>query len=389
MKLQSIVYVSHRYHTNQIPIMKGWREKGVEVSFFAQYQGVIEEHDYVNYFKMKPSLLTLFINWIIDICYNPSKAESLKNKFFIPSLFDVIRIIRKTKPQLVIIRNLSIGNAVVSVASKLCGVKYLIGYTQTPLYRNSYPKNKLKNIVKTIFPNCIYTPVLYRGKDLVIKMVSDNWYDPRYYVPLVCTPSIKEKTYINNNVIHLLDVGKYREYKNHFFLIDAFNKVKDKDKFQLRIIGQLSQSSEKEYYDRLNKYINELGLSSQIEVLGDVAFDEMNKIYEEADVLILPSKKESAGMVILEAMAQGLLVMSSNGCGLSCYLKENDCGFVFDIDSTDQLTSQLDYLSNKPSIIAEFGDKAKEAVKNCYSFDNYYKNLNSLLSDAYNIQLTI
>ena len=38
-----VLYMSHRYHTNQNTIMKGWKENGHEVCFISQYEGKIEE----------------------------------------------------------------------------------------------------------------------------------------------------------------------------------------------------------------------------------------------------------------------------------------------------------------------------------------------------------
>ena len=82
MKLERILYASHRYHTNQVPIMKGWDEKGVKVKFLAQYQGVSEIHDYVDFHQLSPSLLTIVYNWIADRIYNPSVAEKKNRHFF-------------------------------------------------------------------------------------------------------------------------------------------------------------------------------------------------------------------------------------------------------------------------------------------------------------------
>ena len=41
------LYVAHRYHTNQAPIMKGLVEHGHEVCFISHYRGEIEDYDYI------------------------------------------------------------------------------------------------------------------------------------------------------------------------------------------------------------------------------------------------------------------------------------------------------------------------------------------------------
>ena len=42
-----VLYMSHRYHTNQTTIMKGWKENGHEVLFLSQYAGKVEDYTWV------------------------------------------------------------------------------------------------------------------------------------------------------------------------------------------------------------------------------------------------------------------------------------------------------------------------------------------------------
>lgn len=61
-----VTYMAPRYHTNQVPVMRGWRDAGVEVQFLAQYQGVGEVHDGVKFYQLHPSLLTRVWHRIIE-----------------------------------------------------------------------------------------------------------------------------------------------------------------------------------------------------------------------------------------------------------------------------------------------------------------------------------
>lgn len=384
MKIERILYASHRYHTNQVPIMKGWYEKGVKVKFLAQYQGISEVHDYVEYHQLSPSLLTIVYNWIADKIYDPSIAESKKASLFMPSIFDTIKQIQRFKPQIVILRNRSICNAIICMICKMFGIKYVINYTQTELYTTMKRTKRLGLLAKAIYPEVGFTPVLYRGEYRVKNLIPKEWFHPHYYIPLVGDAAqVTTRTYCKDNIIHLLDVGKYRPYKNHYFLIDALSEVKNKDAFNLTIIGQLSQEAEEAYYNNLKKYVADKGLSNIVSINSNVPFGEMNSIYDTADVLVLPSKSETAGMVILEAMAKGLCVMSSNNCGLACYLEESKCGFVFGIKDTKQLVEQLNQISEERSIIKEYADEAQKAVRYNYSFENYLNGLKYLMSDYF------
>lgn len=390
MELRRILYVSHRYHTNQVPIMKGWDGQGVQVLFMAQYEGVSEVHDYVIFHHMRPSLYTRIYSKYADWRYDASLAESKKIIAFIPSFADVYRTVKEFAPQIVVLRNMSIGNALICIVCKLLGIQYLISYTQTPLYREKADRRPFSWLAKKIFPNVSFTPVWHKGEYRGVN-IPKEWYAPHYFIPLVCEPyeGIK-RTYCKHGIIHLLDIGKYRNYKNHFFLIDAFSQVADKEKFRLTIIGQLENSAEKDYYARLVEYIREKGLEKYVEVKGNVPFYEIKTIYSQADVLILPSKSETAGMVILEAMSQGLCVLSSNNCGLASYLEKSDCGRLFTIkDTGQQLTALLDEIAENESVISRLGEKSIEAVRKNYGFEKYLESLGFLMQDYYHTTLAL
>ena len=389
MKLERILYVSHRYHTNQVPVMKGWYESGVDVLFMAQYEGVSEVHDFVKFHRMKPSAATKLYNRYADSHYNASVAESKKNVAFIPDFTDVYKTIKSFRPQVVIIRNMSRGNAVICLVCKLLGIRYVINYTQTPLYQEKAEKKPLSSVAKLIYPNVSFTPVWYKGEYRKKTYIPQEWYSPHYFIPLVCDPHNRKSKDCNEGIISLLDVGKYRDYKNHFFLIDAFDNVNNKDRFNLTIIGQMENDVERDYYKRLTQYVADKQLSQYIKILGNVPFAEMNSIYSKADVLVLPSKSETAGMVILEAMASGLCVMSGNNCGLASYLEEDDCGLVFSISDPTQLTDQLDYIAENPSIIKEYGEKSIDVVRCKYGFSNYFDSLNMLMKDYYKEEINV
>jgi len=366
--------------------LMGWRIRGVVVLFMAQYEVVSEVHDYVAFHLMKPSLFTRVYNRLADRMYNPSLAESKKNKAYLPQWRDLRRQIKSFRPQVVIIRNMSLGNALVCLACRMAGIRYLVNYTQTPLYRESSEKKPGSFLAKKVFPGVSFTPVLYRGENRTTRNIPQAWYSPKFFIPLVCEAAdVQDKTYCKDGIVHLLDVGKYRGYKNHYLLMDALAAVEDKSRFFLTVIGQLENSSEKEYYDKLSAYVREKGLAPYVDLRGNVPFSEMESVYRQADVLVLPSRSETAGMVILEAMAQGLCVMSGNNCGLASYLDDNDCGFVFSIADPTELTAQLNSLDAE--VIAGNGRKSVEVVKEKYGFQNYYEGLKHLMKEYYSVDL--
>jgi glycosyltransferase involved in cell wall biosynthesis len=368
--------------------MRGWHKVNVGVKFLVQYCGAIESHDYVDLQVIKPSWFSRILFWLLEKRYNPVKAENLKIKTFVPDLWDIYKAIKKFRPNVVIIRNYRTFGILVNIACKLLDIKNVVIYTQYPIYGNGREHASLTSrIFMSMAPSAVFSPVFYRGeyRDKEIRTGLAN-----YYVPLICdVPQNIRSEYFPNGKIRLLDIGKYREYKNHFFVVDALSKVTHPEKFELTIIGQLSNDSERSYYSRLEQYVKEKHLEDVIHLRGHVDFNKMDTVYANHDVLVLASKNETAGMVILEAMSQGLCVVSSINCGLTSYIDEFECGLSFSIKTPECLVEALNKLSNDPNIIEKMGQKAQQVVKEDFSFDKYKENLNSMLQAEYNSSIIV
>lgn len=375
-----LLYVAFRYHTNQVPVMKGWHDRGDEVYFFAQFEGVTEVHDYVNFYLMKPTKGTLRRYAQLDRDYPADQAETKKIRAFMPDFWDVYNKIKEIQPDIVILREYAKPNSVVIMACRMLGIKNIVMYVQTPLYGEGETLSKGQKIFRTLcFPKACFSPVLYRGKVRNHELPKAYPGAPRWFVPLVCEESREpEREYCKDGIVHILDVGKYRDYKNHFYFVDAVAAMEHRENIHVTIIGQLSNPAEREYYEKLQAYVAEKRLTDVIELRSNIPFYEMEELYKQQDVLALASTLETAGMVILEAMAMGLCVVSSIYCGLSGYLEEYDCGYTFDLDKPERMSVILDELARHPEKIGEAGRKSRKAVREAFAFENYVNCLNEL-----------
>lgn len=371
----NVLYAAPRYHTNQIPVMRGWKEKGVNVMFMAQFENPNEIHDDVQYICMKPSWLTKVIFRWIEKKYEPNKVESKEQVLFMPSYGDVKKAISTFKPDIVVLRGRRIANAIIYFACKCSGIKKVILYTQNPLYSKVEKSWARRWVRKSLYPQVEFSPVLYTDT----YREKQNKPKHSYFVPLI-TKAVEQTRELTSEPLLFLEIGKYRPYKNHFYVVDAIEKlsIEAKKVFRMTIIGQCNNSSEIELYDKLSKYIDDKGLSEQITLRSNVPFAEMDHIYEQHDVLLLASKHETAGMVILEAMGAGLCVACSIHCGLGCYLEEYDCGYTFKLDDPSYLTEIIEKMIETPALVRNLGNKSREVVDSFFSFDNYLKTLNDI-----------
>ena len=110
---------------------------------------------------------------------------------------------------------------------------------------------------------------------------------------------------------YILYVGRLNPIKNIDIIIEGLSKSK---KFiDSQVIFKIAGENSGQYYESLIRLANELGISHKIEFLGLVTGEDKDKLYAGAKCLLLMSKSENFGNVIVESLAQGTPVIASKG----------------------------------------------------------------------------
>tara|TARA_B100000035_G_scaffold51655_1_gene40254 strand:- start:311 stop:1432 length:1122 start_codon:yes stop_codon:yes gene_type:complete len=176
-----------------------------------------------------------------------------------------------------------------------------------------------------------------------------------------------EKKPPSNNKINLITVGNLLAKKNQIFLLDVVSYLKQKKlAVTLKIIGEGKERL------RITSKIQKLGLESNVTLYGqiDLVEDEL----KESDFYIHAATYEPFGLVILEAMASGLPVISLNGRGNADIIKDNINGYL--IENQDPVKFGdviLDLFQNKE----KYKSISKKAIETCANYDikNYVPQL--------------
>lgn len=129
-----------------------------------------------------------------------------------------------------------------------------------------------------------------------------------------------------------LYVGRLVDVKNLKFLIEVFNELPHLD---LTIVGFGEQEVE----------LQKMAMKN-IHFLGAVNNVELPKVYQSHDVFILPSKKEPWGLVVEEALNNGMPVIVSDMVGCYETIVNEDNGLVFKFDDKDSLMQAINRMSD-------------------------------------------
>ena len=92
-----------------------------------------------------------------------------------------------------------------------------------------------------------------------------------------------------------------------------------KDKTRLFIIGRDNSQN-------YEKIAAKKGIASQVSFFK--SRDDLPRFYQGADILLHPSVKESAGMVLIEAIVAGLPVLTTASCGYAFHVRQAQAGVV-------------------------------------------------------------
>ncbi len=159
----------------------------------------------------------------------------------------------------------------------------------------------------------------------------------------------KDKLKLKRDDNILLYVGRLAKEKNLYFLIDIFSKLsKIYKNIKLLMIGDGPE------HKHLKHYAIEKKVDSLVIFTGYIKRDEIKYIYHLSNIFVFPSLTETQGLVLLEAMATGLPIVSFYKRGTTAVLPD---------EKIEGISSVLDENSFFKEIIFYLEYKNKEKIK--------------------------
>lgn len=147
--------------------------------------------------------------------------------------------------------------------------------------------------------------------------------------------------------------------------ISNFRKVKRVDdvvkifyKTQQTINSKLIMVGEGPEVQPAKKIAHELGISDRIMFLGES--NDIDKILCFSDLFLLPSEKESFGLAALEAMVNGVPVISSNTGGLPEVNKEGFSGYLSEVGNVEEMAKNAIHILSDDHRLQQFKLNAKK-----------------------------
>jgi glycosyltransferase involved in cell wall biosynthesis len=185
---------------------------------------------------------------------------------------------------------------------------------------------------------------------------------------------IKQKLGCHHLIVYW---GRLGYQKNIAVLIQAFKQVKTSD-VKLAIIGKGPDLPKLQLLARPD---------DRIIFPGYLSDDDLVRYARGADLAVLPSRGESWGLVIGEAMGCGLPVISSN-VGMAHELLGDHRGILLKNDTPEELTSCIEYCLSHKIEAKMMGQHARTFIVDRYSWEEVAKKIDALYQSCLNGKYT-
>ena len=207
-----------------------------------------------------------------------------------------------------------------------------------------------------------------KWKDILKKIVDESKITV-IYNSIVCPKQHLDKNYNNEKILFLGRLGNrkgvYDILKCASRIIAIFPNVE----FILAGDGEV---------DNVRELCNKMGIKNNFRITGWIDGAEKEKLLNEASIYLLPSYNEGMPISVLEAMAYGLPVISTNIGGIPELIDNDENGFLIEPGDINGITNSLIKLLEDNNKKRRFGENAFLKAKNNFNVENKINDLYEL-----------
>ncbi|MBN4054641.1 glycosyltransferase [Nitrospira defluvii] len=167
----------------------------------------------------------------------------------------------------------------------------------------------------------------------------------------------------SQGILRLLFLGRLHPIKGIENLLACCKIFNDTSSIPWSLV--IAGSGKASYTELLRDRVLELGLSHQVKMLGEVGREAKRSVFENADIAVVPSFTENFGMVVAEALAHGVPVITSKGTPWE-QVGEIGCGLWVENDP-ESLTNAVERIRKMP--LREMGQIGRKWVEKEFSWN--------------------
>ncbi len=296
--------------------------------------------------------------------YNlPTYILNSHGRFDLFSVFRLLNFLKKEKIDILHTHNYK-SNLIGFFSARLAGIPIIStvhGYTNGSISLSLY-ENFDKFILKRLFDKVIVVnDAMFNNFDKRKSVVINNAVDTDKFSHKP-DRNFRKDLGITQDEMIVGTVGRLSIEKNQELLIKTINELKKKySNLKCIIVGDGPLK------ERLQYLVSNLKLEDKIIFTGNQS--DVVSLYKTFDIFVLPSLTEGMPIVILEAFASGVAVISSNVGGIHDIVLHDKTGLLFDSGDVKGLARNLSLLIESKEKRMSLAENAKKFVHKNYSLE--------------------
>ena len=290
--------------------------------------------------------------------------------------FKMFLTIKKIKPDIIQVQGLHMAVPAV-LAKKILGVPYVISgqgsdvYTSWP-FKKTISKRGLKNTDTLIALTENMKETMQKFFNKKIEVVPNGIDTERFNLN---KRESCEKLGLDHEQKIIIFIGRLEPVKGLKYLIEAISILKTD--LNLVVVGDGSEKHS------LKLLVNDLKLEDKVIFTGKISNEKIPEYLTASDVFVLPSLSEGFPVVLLEAMAAGLPIVTTRKGGLPEIIEDKVNGFLVNPGSPEELADKINLVLKDEKLAEKISRVNKEKSKT-YNLKNIVLRLGSL----YTLNLT-
>jgi glycosyltransferase involved in cell wall biosynthesis len=340
----------------EIGLAKGLLNIGVSTDFYSLFQNISEKTTIATNGQNEINLIPLKLKTFLGkVTYIPKWQDILEK-----GDYDIVQVHEDSQLMTPLIlkkcRKFGIKTVLYQgMYSDYTGVGYLYQSIVDLLFKKSIQKNADFILAKTI---------------LAKKYLEDKGYKNISVLPIGLDLKEQKECHLQNMIDNfkshfknlLLYVGIIEKRRNPFFLIDILSETSADT--AMIIVGKGPM------YDAMKHYAEKKKVMNRLLLFESVPNNEIHQVYKASDIFLLPTNYEIYGMVVMEALLNGIPVIATPEAGPLSILNDNKLGICLPL-KIEKWVEKINELCRKD--VKEHIAYRTKTIKNKYNWNEIAK----------------
>lgn len=176
-------------------------------------------------------------------------------------------------------------------------------------------------------------------------------------IPIDNYKFIKRSKVANNTILFVRSLKSFYNPKMGINVIKRLKSIQHD--FDLFIVGS---GSEKEFND-LKEYSKEMGVESQVFLTGFLSKPEWHNLSKKADIFINTSDVDNMPISVIEAMALGIPIISTDVGGMPYLIENNNDGILVPANDDKKMTEEVLRMYDSPELTQRLSLNARRKAE--------------------------